>query len=39
MIAGYPGDTEQDLKESLIFAKNLSKIKGSGGHIFKIGAC
>ncbi|HSQ83502.1 MAG TPA: radical SAM protein [Desulfobacterales bacterium] len=39
MIAGYPGDKEQDLKESLIFAKNLSKIKGPGGHIFKIGEC
>jgi len=39
MIAGYPGDTEQDLKESLVFAKRLSKNKGPGGHIFKIGEC
>ena len=39
MIAGYPGDTEQDLKESLIFAKSLSKNMGPGGHIFKIGEC
>jgi anaerobic magnesium-protoporphyrin IX monomethyl ester cyclase len=39
MIAGYPGDTEQDLKESLEFAQNLSKHKGPGGHVFKIGEC
>lgn len=39
MIAGYPGDTEEDLKESLLFAQNLSKIKGPGGHVFKIGEC
>jgi radical SAM superfamily enzyme YgiQ (UPF0313 family) len=39
MIAGYPGDTEQDLKESLVFAQNLSKHKGAGGHVFKIGEC
>jgi len=39
MIAGYPGDTEQDLKESLVFAQNLSKHKGPGGHVFKIGEC
>ena len=39
MIAGYPGDTEEDLKESLVFAKSLSKHKGPGGHIFKIGEC
>jgi radical SAM superfamily enzyme YgiQ (UPF0313 family) len=39
MIAGYPGDTEEDLKESLVFAKRLSKNKGPGGHIFKIGEC
>ncbi|MGA9175854.1 MAG: radical SAM protein [Desulfobacterales bacterium] len=39
MIAGYPGDTEEDLKESLVFAKSLSKNKGPGGHIFKIGEC
>jgi len=39
MIAGYPGDTEQDLKESLVFAKRLSKNKGPGGHSFKIGEC
>lgn len=39
MIAGYPGDTEEDLKESLVFAQNLSKYKGPGGHVFKIGEC
>lgn len=39
MIAGYPGDTEEDLKESLLFAKELSKNNGSGGHVFKIGEC
>lgn len=39
MIGGYPGDTEADLKESLDFAKKLSKYTGPGGHIFKIGEC
>jgi len=39
MIAGYPGDTEEDLAESLAFAKSLSKKTGPGGHIFKIGEC
>jgi len=39
MIAGYPGDTEEDLEESLLFAKDLSKNGGSGGHVFKIGEC
>lgn len=39
MIAGYPGDTEEDLKESLLFAQNLSKNKGPAGHVFKIGEC
>jgi hypothetical protein len=39
MIAGYPGDTEKDLEESLIFVKELSKNKGPGGHVFKIGEC
>lgn len=39
MIAGYPGDTEEDLKESLMFAQHLSKNKGLGGHVFKIGEC
>ena len=39
MIAGYPGDTEEDLKESLVFAKSLSENKGPGGHVFKIGEC
>jgi len=39
MIAGYPGDTEEDLAESLAFAKGLSKDSGSGGHVFKIGEC
>jgi len=39
MIAGYPGDTERDLEESLVFAKELSKNSGPGGHAFKIGEC
>jgi len=39
MIAGYPGDKEEDLEESLIFIKELSKNKGPGGHVFKIGEC
>jgi radical SAM superfamily enzyme YgiQ (UPF0313 family) len=39
MIAGYPGDTEQDFQESLAFAIKISKNKGPGGHIFKIGEC
>jgi len=39
MIAGYPGDTEKDLEKSLIFAKELSKNGGPGGHVFKIGEC
>lgn len=37
MIAGYPGDREQDLQESLAFVKRLSQTKGDGGYIFKIG--
>ena len=39
MIAGYPGDTERDLEESLVFARELSKNSGAGGHVFKIGEC
>jgi len=39
MIAGYPGDTEEDLKKSLAFAQRLSKNTGPGGHVFKIGEC
>ncbi|MBW2566129.1 MAG: radical SAM protein [Deltaproteobacteria bacterium] len=39
MIAGYPGDTKEDLEESLVFAKELSKNSGPGGHVFKIGEC
>ncbi len=39
MIAGYPEDTEEDLEQSLNFAKELSKNSGPGGHIFKIGEC
>ena len=39
MIAGYPGDTEKDLEESLLFTKELSKNSGPGGHVFKIGEC
>jgi hypothetical protein len=39
LIAGYPGDTAADLEESLRFAEDLAKIKGPGGHVFKIGEC
>jgi radical SAM superfamily enzyme YgiQ (UPF0313 family) len=39
MIAGFPGDTEEDLKESLHFAAELSKYSGEGGHVFKVGEC
>ena len=39
MIAGFPGDTEEDLRESLRFARDLSKYSGEGGHVFKIGEC
>jgi len=39
MIAGYPEETEQDLEESLLFARELAENRGSGGHVFKIGEC
>jgi radical SAM superfamily enzyme YgiQ (UPF0313 family) len=39
MIAGYPGDREEDLQESLSFAKELSRHSESGGHVFKVGEC
>ncbi|MBW2066483.1 MAG: B12-binding domain-containing radical SAM protein [Deltaproteobacteria bacterium] len=39
MIAGYPGDTEKDLEESLRFVKELSRNSGPGGYVFKIGEC
>ncbi len=39
MIAGYPGDTEEDLRVSLAFAQKLSLNKGAGGYVFKIGEC
>lgn len=39
MIAGYPGDTEEDLQNSLAFAAKLSGMAGPGGHVFKIGEC
>jgi hypothetical protein len=39
MIAGYPGDSEADLEQSLRFARNLSGKSGPGGHVFKIGEC
>jgi hypothetical protein len=39
MIAGYPGDTRKDLEESLIFARELSKSSGPGGHVFRIQEC
>ena len=39
MIAGFPGDTLEDLEESLRFAEKLSKNNGPGGYVFKIGEC
>lgn len=39
MMAGYPGDTQEDLERSLAFAKELSKSSGPGGYVFKIGEC
>jgi hypothetical protein len=40
MIAGFPGDTEKDLKESLAFAESLAAAaRGDGGFLFKIGEC
>ncbi len=39
MIAGYPGDTEKDLQASLNFVRELSRDKGEGGYVFKIGEC
>ena len=39
MILGYPGDTEEDLQQSLDFARRLSSYGGSGGHVFKVGEC
>lgn len=39
MIAGYPGDTQDDLDKSFAFANKLSQMSGPGGHIFKIGEC
>ena len=39
MIAGYPGDTEDDLAESYNFAKKLTEFSGRAGHVFKIGEC
>jgi len=38
-IAGYPGDTEADLRETREFAMKLSGAEGPGGFIFKIGEC
>jgi pyruvate-formate lyase-activating enzyme len=37
MIAGYPGDTEEDLEKSLVFARQMAEQTGPGGHVFKIG--
>lgn len=39
LIAGYPGDTQEDLEKSLDFVRELSEKKGQGGYIFKIGEC
>lgn len=38
-ISGYPGDTQENLEESLSFAEKLSRHSGPGGHVFKIGEC
>ena len=39
MIAGYPGDTENDLEVTLRFIKTLAQNSGSGGYVFKVGEC
>jgi len=39
MIAGYPGDTENDLRDSLDFVRALSGNNAPGGYVFKIGEC
>jgi pyruvate-formate lyase-activating enzyme len=39
MIAGFPGDEEEDLKKTLEFARQMAEQNGPGGHIFKIGEC
>ena len=39
MISGYPGDTQNDLDESLVFAKKMADSAGPAGHVFKIGEC
>jgi hypothetical protein len=39
MIAGFPGDTLEDLEESLRFAETLAGNSAPGGHVFKIGEC
>jgi hypothetical protein len=40
MIAGFPGDTEKDLQETLAFAESLAQsARGAGGFVFKIGEC
>jgi len=39
LIAGYPGDTEKDLEQTLRFAKTLAQYNGPGGYVFKIGEC
>ncbi|MBW1722688.1 MAG: B12-binding domain-containing radical SAM protein [Deltaproteobacteria bacterium] len=39
MIAGFPGDGEEDLEETLRFAEELAEYGGPGGHVFKIGEC
>jgi pyruvate-formate lyase-activating enzyme len=39
MIAGFPGDKEEDLKRSLEFARQMAEQNGPGGHVFKIGEC
>lgn len=39
MIMGFPGDTVDDLEQSLMFAEALSGRSGAAGHIFKVGEC
>ena len=38
-IAGYPGDKEEDLEQTLEFVRELTKYQGEGGYVFKIGEC
>jgi pyruvate-formate lyase-activating enzyme len=39
MIAGFPGDVEEDFRRTLEFARQMAEQSGPGGHVFKIGEC